>query len=873
MPAPVFKNGIVKEVRSGSSVVIYRPGTKDSPELIVNLVFEDVNAPRLGKISNDGEVVKDEPYAWDAREYLRKLLIRKPVSFTMKDDSHGTIYYPDKEKSVTELMVAEGLLEVRGPKPQNEKLLQLQEEAKAAKKGKWSNDSVVKHIRPLKIIDNPEKFLKDNKNKPIKAVIEHVQSGSVIKVTLLPEFYSTIVYISGIKCPNMRQGEKWANEAKQFVEFRLFQKDIEIFFEYTYNNLLYGSIKHPAGNIAEELLKEGLASCDDMTIIHAHSGVRLRAAEKLAKQNKLRKWENWESSAPQINEQDKEFTAIVNEISWDCLMVKLKDGSYRKVHFSSIRFKRGTEPDNKTPAAPGARRQDFFLDDHTRYDIFDYLRRKLIGKEVQCTVDYIQPGLEGRPERQCCTIIAGGVNIAKALVSKGLASVVYSKDDESRSPFFDELKRAEMKATKDKEKDKDSKSGLRPARNYCGNAQKTKSLLTSLQRTNTVEGVVMFVSSGARFRVYLTKESATVNFVLAGVSCPRARSTAPGNESPGEPFGDEALQFVKDKIMQREVELEAENVDKFGNIIGWVFINKENLAESLVEEGFADVHDSAFKSQYFHRLDAAKKIAMDKKLRRWENYVEKDHEETPKEEPTVQVERKVDYQTVCVVETTPELQFYALKADQEAVLEAFNKKMNQDLGNSASVPESYKPKKGEYVAARFPLRKGDWYRAKFEKISGNNAQIFYIDYGNRTTVNLQTERSSLAPLPSAYSKEDPYATLYGVALTNLPPADYVEDALSAFNQALTQSPIQINIEYYDNGVPFVTIKDAKGEDPIKALISEGFLRVKKNRSKKLEPIIKEYFEAQDKAKKAHKESWEYGDNTEDDAEEFGMGKK
>ena len=66
--------------------------------------------------------------------------------------------------------------------------------------------------------------------------------------------------------------------------------------------------------------------------------------------------------------------------------------------------------------------------------------------------------------------------------------------------------------------------------------------------------VSQFVASGSRFRLYLPKDTCLVNFLLAGVSCPRAGQTSRSGETvPGEPWGDEGLTFSKELILQREV--------------------------------------------------------------------------------------------------------------------------------------------------------------------------------------------------------------------------------------------------------------------------------------------------------------------------------
>ena len=52
-------------------------------------------------------------------------------------------------------------------------------------------------------------------------------------------------------------------------------------------------------------------------------------------------------------------------------------------------------------------------------------------------------------------------------------------------------------------------------------------------------------------RLYLPKDTCLVNFILAGVSCPRAPNAKDGGS--GEPCGQDALLFTKELVMQREV--------------------------------------------------------------------------------------------------------------------------------------------------------------------------------------------------------------------------------------------------------------------------------------------------------------------------------
>ena len=83
------------------------------------------------------------------------------------------------------------------------------------------------------------------------------------------------------------------------------------------------------------------------------------------------------------------------------------------------------------------------------FDAREFMRKKLIGQNVKVTVDYIQPANNDYPEKTCCTVTIGGINVAEALVSRGLATVVrYAADNDQRSSKYDDLLAAEEKAKK-----------------------------------------------------------------------------------------------------------------------------------------------------------------------------------------------------------------------------------------------------------------------------------------------------------------------------------------------------------------------------------------------------------------------------------------
>lgn len=76
------------------------------------------------------------------------------------------------------------------------------------------------------------------------------------------------------------------------------------------------------------------------------------------------------------------------------------------------------------------------------------LRKKLIGKPVIVTIDYIKPAEDGFEAREMATVrLPSGNNVAEILAEKGLLSVIrHRQGDEQRSSDYDKLMAAEAKA-------------------------------------------------------------------------------------------------------------------------------------------------------------------------------------------------------------------------------------------------------------------------------------------------------------------------------------------------------------------------------------------------------------------------------------------
>ncbi|CAG8747460.1 4242_t:CDS:2, partial [Cetraspora pellucida] len=226
------------------------------------------------------------------------------------------------------------------------------------------------------------------------------------------------------------------------------------------------------------------------------------------------------------------------------------------------------------------------------FEAKEFLRKKLIGKPVRVIIDYQKPASEGYEAKECATIKLGEFNPAEALIERGLAHIIrHKRDDEDRSSCYDQLLIADQKAQTNGKGIYSTKEPpvyrISDVSEACSSS-KARQFLHSLQRYGRVPGVIDFVNNGSRFKIYIPKEGYKLTFVLSGIRCPRPGRT-PTDKS--EPFATEALEFATRKVLQRDVEIEVENVDKVGGFIGSLWLNKtENFATLLLQEGLATVH-------------------------------------------------------------------------------------------------------------------------------------------------------------------------------------------------------------------------------------------------------------------------------------------
>lgn len=432
---------------------------------------------------------------------------------------------------------------------------------------------------------------------------------------------------------------------------------------------------------------------------------------------------------------------------------------------------------------------------------------------------------------------------------------------------------------------------------YSENLQKAKIHCSVLQRQKRVPAVVDFVKSGSRFTIIIPRENAKLTFVLSGIRAPRSARN-PGETS--EAFGQEAHDFATRRCMQRDVEIDVENTDKMGGFIGILYINRENFAKLLLEEGFARVHGySADQSGNATELHAAEQKAKDARKGIWHDYDpnadsadESSKLSSPHNgaaSPSAPGDAKQDYRDVMIthVDTTGAIKMQVISpATTTALTTLMNDFRSFHLSPAHATPLPAAPKAGELVAARFS-EDGEWYRARVQRNDreARRADVLFIDYGNAESLpwsslrplsqpqfNLQTLRAQAVDAQLSFCK---------LPLT----AEYLADAAAFIKQRIEGRQLVARVDAQDKDTLFVTLFEAEGEGDEQGsvnaeLVGEGLAtgggptgRIVPARktgdgsgsgSGKVHKAVLEGLRAKEKeARDGRRGMWEYGDLTED----------
>ncbi|KAK0250750.1 hypothetical protein LTR91_014438 [Friedmanniomyces endolithicus] len=892
------QEGRVKSVLSGDTLILQN---KAKQERTLSLAF--INAPRLQQ---------DEPGSFEARDFIRKLCVGKLVHFRVLYNipqkigggarDYGIVFLANGQ-TLPDLVVQEGWAKLRddadrkAESPQAsellEKLTALEAHAKADGKGVWA--TAAKHVQNVREIPDPKAFVEEHKGEAIEAVVERVLSGDrlICRLMVSPaQHVTTTVLVAGLRSPTTARtnpsdgtsqpAEPYGNEAQAFVEERLLQRGVQVrLLGVSPNNLLVGEVRHPVGNIAEFLLKEGFARCTDhhSTWLGAEMS-KLRQAEREAKEQQKGLFKG--NSTTQRSAAGEVEATVSRILSADTLYIRNKAGTEKRINLSSVRQPKPSDP-KQSPFGAEAR---------------EFLRKRLIGKHVKVRIDGTRPATEGYEAREMATVTSNNSNLALTLVENGYASVIrHRMDDSDRSPIYDELLAAEESAQKDQKGMWSSKPAKQPSYvDYSESLEKAKRQLTLLSRQKKVPAIVDYVKGASRFTVLVPRDNAKLTFVLGGIRAPRS---ARGPTDTAEPLGKEAHDFANKRLQQRDVEIDIDDTDKQGGFIGTLYVNRENFAKLLVEEGLASVHAySAEKSGNANELFAAEKKAKEARKNLWHDWDPSkdaetnggDYDAAPPTNGTngtngdaSHSKAKLDYRDVMVTyvdPTTARLKLQLLgpsKQNLDSLMKDFAT-FHSSPANSKPLPSP--PKAGDIVSAKFSAD-NVWYRARVRRNDREKkeSEVVYLDYGNSET----QAWSSLRPLEAerfGLLKLKAQAVDAGLSFLQFPTsAEYLAESCKLLDEMTYDRALVAMVDYQDTreNVLWVTLiepSDASGSGSaakVRSLnaevVSEGLAMVPgKLRSWEKGAdgeVLRDLRGREGEAKEGRRGMWEYGDLTED----------
>ncbi|KAF5732257.1 TUDOR-SN protein 1 isoform 1 [Tripterygium wilfordii] len=696
-------------------------------------------------------------------------------------------------------------------------------------------------------------------------------------------------------------------EAKHFTEIRVLNRDVRIVLEGVdkFSNLI-GSVYYPDGKTAKdlalELVENGLAKYVEWSanMMEDDAKRRLKNAELQAKKTRLRFWTNY--VPPPTNSKaihDQNFTGkVVEVVSGDCIIVADDSVPYgsplaeRRVNLSSIRCPKIGNPRRDEKPAPYAR------------EAKELLRTRLIGRQVNVQMEYsrkvsmadgptagaadsrvmdfgsvflLSPvkneGDEAAPPT--ASNQQAGMNVAELVVARGLGNVIRHRDFEERSNYYDALLAAESRAIS-------GKKGVHSAKDppvmhitdlTTASVKKARDFLPFLHRSRRTPAVVEYVLSGHRFKLLIPKETCSIAFSFSGVRCP----------GRNEPYSEEAIALMRRKIMQRDVEIEVETVDRTGTFLGSLWESRTNVAITLLEAGLAKLQTS-FGSDRIpdaHLLEQAELSAKRQKLKIWENYVE--GEEVSNGSAAVESKQK-EVLKVVVTEVLGGAKFYAQTVGDQKVA-SIQKQLASLSLQELPVIGAFNPKKGDIVLAQFSAD-NSWNRAMIVNAprgvvesSKDKFEVFYIDYGNQEVVPY----SHLRPLDASVSSTPGLAQLCSLAYIKVPNLedDHDTEAAQYLSDHTLNSGKEFRAKIEERDISGGKVK-GQGTGPVllvtlvavdaeismnAAMLQEGLARVEKGRrwdSKERQVALENLEKFQEEARTGRHGIWEYGDVQSDD---------
>lgn len=889
------------------------------PEL--RLTLSSIRAPLLSHNPKS----KDEGGAWGSREYLRKRLIGRNVGFIVIDKMEGgrlfgEIYEKKGGEGVRVGVVGGGWGKVVEGGKDGEEVLGilkgLEEGARKGGKGIWGGSG--EGGRVLEGMLGGKELVDLYGGRKIKGVVEYVVNGSVMKVYFgreelgagVEKDYLGMVCLVGVQCPGFRRPEgklpdgslpipeplPFALNARYMTEVKLLNRDVVVTLVDTEKNgLLFGDVKivgNSEFNIGVELLKRGFAKTVGWSLEFSENAPALRSAERQARDARLAIWKDY---VPQntVGEAESFFSGQVIEVVSGDLITVMVDGADpteepKRISLASVKAPRIAR------GSAGSRGEMYA---GMGYVAKEALRKSLIGRRVNVKVEYVrQPGETAVRKTPMTFATVERVSdsnkktdVALALISTGMLTVIRHRGEEERASNYEEYLEREKVAISEKvgvhkANSQDSTTGRINDLTTQDSKRRAESMLRELSKTNPHQGIVEYISTGSRYRVYLPKKAMLITIALKAVRVPQPsrRTFLPDGsvreEKAAEPHGDQALAFAREKFLQRDVDVFITSVDRIGAFLGNMGLRgshkgiNADISHALIESGHGYLHESfdPRREAGGTQLISAEKTARESKKGVWIDYVEEEISATTNGEANGMngSHHEVVKGTVCEVGTGGRL--YVHIGEAPSLLQSI------EQGLAAISLDKQPPillaniKPSATVCAKFT--DDQWYRAQVLHKQEGHARVHFIDYGNEAWV----EPKDVRPLPTAgWAGSSRVATK--VTMTDIKvPEENEEGCMEAgrflYDEAYGKKvTINVSRKTKEGIEGTITVGDEKSSEKglREKMLEAGFARVLRKSGKEGQALMAKLGSFEDAGKSKRAGLWRHGDpyaSDEDDDE-------
>ena len=766
-----MKKGLVKGVQSGDTIIISGKIPKNGaiPEEF-SLTLTGIFAPKIGNSSK----LEEEPFAFESREFLRKLIIGKVVlykiDYTHNDRKFGHISLDNK--IINAEILKNGYAKL-GFIPKGHEnvtkselwtvLQESEKEGKNKKLGIYSENTDSKgHIRNLTNLSDSEEEKKRvndaiNKGTEVDAIIEYVFNCAVVSVYIPSLGCFAKVTLRFVSIPSNTKDPDLYKKGKAYCERIGLSKDVKLkIFDFDENkNLLCDvMVLEKNNNLSECILKEGYSklftgSNKSSNIYNLLDMNTARAAENEAKSKRAGIWKNAEipvnKGLSKEKQDDLSEVKCIMANSGDSITVLNKKKEEIRIFLSNLKApalaKFGSDEQNKPWS----------------FQSREFVRKNLVGKIIKCDLDYIhtivvdsikQNKKSSSREMKFYTVYYPNeknetkcINIE--LLANGLANLTNYKIEEGNpSKEFDSMTKAEKEA-------KTHKIGLHsnkipPHYTFSDllSSGKTKkkeftAFLTGLEK---MDCVVDFCFSANKFKLRVDQKQVMIPFSLIGV---KTFMNDKNNSSLFQKYFKKSYDFAINTILNRDGKCDIIQSDRLGNYFGNFIFEGKNFGTTLIEKGLAVVYErpnDTGKIKYIKEMKEAEKKAKEGKIGLWEdeglaNILKGDsYGEGKSDNKFEEINKDIKIRITDQIDLD---KFYCNFLPNPTLNKIEEILADYDDGIKKCEHLSLPIKNGTLCAAKFPDDQ-KYYRAIIKNMNKEKEfKVEFIDYGNIETVTLK----------------------------------------------------------------------------------------------------------------------------------------